>query len=692
MVEKFVFMKIVKVCIFLMFLTMTLHRAIAEQTDTGIEAGTLLEYSVYVGESFELPVILPTNAYCEVPAWAVTDDTGSRYFLPTGFSYAAYKNPETSILEDSDAFSGQPVTLTSTSDIRASNYADPSMLDPDTVWRRNYYGIYTAHYLSSGFGGQSGYLAFLHGENKNERIDAYNRYYDNTVLPTQSYIIPDEYSGYTNNGSYQEYWPAYFAFIFVAWSPSDENGGNNFSAYDLGPVLWPSSGYVTEDGTKAGNGLRAPSTILYNGYIYIFYNDQGGIKVSRAPVSGNGAPGTFMNYYKGAFSKPSLPEGFTKETVRDFLDVPGGKSAYIHSDLTMRTTRFSVAKLEGTKYFVGVEERFHYENEQAIFQNYLRLSEDLVNWSDAVSLPGTASQYGTGLDNPVLVNSDYTSNTLVSPDGFYVVGSGWSDATMKGIKVCFEGKLAHWALDDSLSDPNYIEDITGNGFEGTGITPLTFVPGKIDKAVEISSGNFISIDQVINRPERLTLSSWVKTNASGAIFSFRDSVNGTYSCFEIEQGNDGLAGALRYGQWDGSTWQEITTARTINDNQWHHVAMTYDQGNVVLYIDGLDHDHGTLTNNENSSVVDELLIGSNQWQTFIYEGMLDDIQLYNFAMMKAQIADLYLETEDFICIGEVDYDLNDDCIVDIQDLSLIITQWLACNQYGSTKCDNVELP
>ena len=386
-----------KLHIILISFMMTLSWTFAEETEVAVEAGSIYEYTIYAGEVFELPVELPSGTYTEVPAWVVTDDTGSRYFLPTGFSHVVHKNSDMSILEDSDTFSGQTATLTSISDVLASNYADPSTLDPGTVWRRNYYGIYTAHRLESGVDDQSGYLAILHGENKNRAYQPSGDYiyYDNTVLPSQMYIIPDEYSGYFD-GSFSDYWPAYFAFISASWSPADENGGNNFMAHDLGPIIWPSNGYITQSGVKASNGLRAPSSIIHDGYIYIFYLDMGGIKVSRAPVSGNGAPGTFMNYYNGGFSEPSLPTGFTKETARDFLDVPGGLSSWIHPELAHSTTRFSVAKLKGTQYFVSVEERFYYDGNSNTFQNYLRLSEDLVNWSDAVLLPGTASQGGGG--------------------------------------------------------------------------------------------------------------------------------------------------------------------------------------------------------------------------------------------------------------------------------------------------------
>ncbi len=403
-----------------------------------------------VGKPFVLPVKMPPSepngAYTEVPAWVATDESGPRYFLPTGFTYVAKPKPGKSILTDADAFGDTPAILASQEDTRASGYADPSRLNPNLVWRRNYYGIYSAHLLEPGLDGKRGYLAILHGENKNEAFPDKNRYYDNTVLPSRSYKIPDEYSGWFD-GSYRDYWPAYFAFVSAAWSPADENDGCNFDAHDLGPIVWPSAGYVTANGGKAGNGLRAPSSIIEGGYIYVYYLDgcstevegrESGIKVSRAPISNDGMPGPFMNYYNGSFSEPSLPAGFTKDNARAFLSSCGGKSSKVHPDLGWNTNRFSVAKLEGTDCFISVEERFQNQDGSMVFLDYLRLSKDLVHWSEAAALPGTESRNGTGFDNPVLANEDFTSNTLVSPKAFYAIGSGWVDAKMKAIKVCLD--------------------------------------------------------------------------------------------------------------------------------------------------------------------------------------------------------------------------------------------------------------
>ncbi len=63
-------------------------------------------------------------------------------------------------------------------------------------------------------------------------------------------------------------------------------------------------------------GISEPGTIVANGYIYMFYQyvpnrtsdpeAPSVIQVARAPVSGDGAPGTWLKYYQGSFSQPGL--------------------------------------------------------------------------------------------------------------------------------------------------------------------------------------------------------------------------------------------------------------------------------------------------------------------------------------------------------------------------------------------------
>ena len=56
-------------------------------------------------------------------------------------------------------------------------------------------------------------------------------------------------------------------------------------------------------------------------------------------------------------------------------------------------------------------------------------------------------------------------------------------------------------------------------------------------------------------------------------------------------------GALEYGQWDGQRWCAVrTTEGLIADDLWHHVSVTKDDTEVVLYIDGCACARGNVDN------------------------------------------------------------------------------------------------
>jgi hypothetical protein len=385
--------------------------------------------------SSDAPSAEPHGAWPEAPAWALTLGGRTRYYFSTAWTFAvegvAGKNP----VVHAGAFDPEGVTLATQDAIRRSDFAPPEELDPAAVWRRNYYGVFSAHRMEHPGSGEPGVLTIQHGENKNEAFPYYERRYANTVLPGVEYGERD-YSGFLD-GEYQDYWPGYFGFIGAAWAPLRPGGGNALMAGDLGPILWPQGGYLDEAGEKASSGLRHPSSIVHDGFIYVFYLEapaaggeaKHGIKLARGPVSSGGRPGSFRTWHDGAFEAASLPEGFRKERAPDFLDVPGPPASNVHPELGWGLVRFSVARVEGTPYFLSVEERLL----EGVSALYLRASRDLTSWGEAVAVPGTRLPWGEGLHYPLLANAAYTSNTEIDAEGFYLLGS--ASAKMKALRL-----------------------------------------------------------------------------------------------------------------------------------------------------------------------------------------------------------------------------------------------------------------
>lgn len=284
-------------------------------------------------------------------------------------------------------------------------------------------------------------IAVVHGENKNEKLG--DNYYQNTV--NTNVLAKNCASGLFNN-SYSDCWDAYNGFISLSATPYNREynwGSTLFS--DFGPAIWPSAGYVNGD-QKLSWGVRHPSSIIKDGYLYIVYLDtsagnsdgrKSGIKIARAPLSDQKVPTGFIPYHRGAFSEnnKSLPPGFDPYKVRDFYESEGGAADELWPN-SSNVNRFSIAKIRGTNLYAGVEE-VHSDDGLSWFLR-LRLSDDLVNWSSPKEIPGTRTSGGWDagvLHYPIFSDWDNTTNYEIDADGFYILGTHNSNPYQKAIKI-----------------------------------------------------------------------------------------------------------------------------------------------------------------------------------------------------------------------------------------------------------------
>jgi len=301
-------------------------------------------------------------------------------------------------------------------------------------WSRVYYGIYSAEYFVHPQAGPVS-LGFLHGENKDVCHGGDDCH--NTINRDPVNVCP--FGG--------DYWPRYNSFVCAAWQANNKatNWGQEYFSNDMGPVTWPSTGYLQQDGVKATTGVNHPTSIQYNGYVYVFYHDSGpygkfnshdeegrheGIKVVRAPLDSALNPYAYKAYYRDRDGNeqwsPSLPAGFTKERLLDFLSVKGAMSTDLMGDEGTNAygnLRFAVARVRNTDYFIGVESYIDYKDGYK-YKTALRLSGDLLHWSDRVRIIDEAKDFKTSQMNyPILLSSDGWSNSVVDEDDFYVLGT-----------------------------------------------------------------------------------------------------------------------------------------------------------------------------------------------------------------------------------------------------------------------------
>ncbi|HEY4206636.1 MAG TPA: T9SS type A sorting domain-containing protein, partial [Puia sp.] len=155
-----------------------------------------------------------------------------------------------------------------------------------------------------------------------------------------------------------------------------------------------------------------------------------GIKVVRAPLADALNPHAYKAYYSDSDGNEqwnaSLPEGFVKERLLDFLTVKGPMSTDLMGDEgnnAFGDLRFAVAKVRNTDYFIGVESYIDY-NDGRKHKAALRFSNDLLHWTGRVRIIDETKDFKTSQMNyPIFLSSDGWSNSVVDSSDFYVLGT-----------------------------------------------------------------------------------------------------------------------------------------------------------------------------------------------------------------------------------------------------------------------------
>ncbi len=272
-------------------------------------------------------------------------------------------------------------------------------------------------------------------------------------------------------------------------------------------------------------------------------------------------------------------------------------------------------------------------------------------------------QYSTTLTiSNVSELNDGAYDCIASNDG------GQSDPTDVAYLVV-KRKLAHWKLD------GHADDETGV-YNGTLYGEPNVVQDGVHYAME-----FDGIDDYVQLPEGfanfrsgITCTIWVKPAAVTNWARFFDFGNGA-GVDNVFLTRNGTTANLTFNTYNGL----VTANNAITLNEWQFFAVTMTEaGNVVIYKNGFDIQTGSVGL---PAVATRTLnyIGQSNWEAdALYHGLMDDLQIYNYALDADTLATMYAETAGRYCRFKPELDLNDNCIVDIGDFAILAQSWLEC--------------
>lgn len=183
----------------------------------------------------------------------------------------------------------------------------------------------------------------------------------------------------------------------------------------------------------------------------------------------------------------------------------------------------------------------------------------------------------------------------------------------------------------------------------------------------------------------ITVSAWVYSGGGtnwNRILDYGNN-NANYMFLCINPGS--VNRSVRFAVNVSGTEQSVTSpAESLPNNEWTYVTATRTGTTARIYINGeLASTNTNFTNTPLSygpSVQNWL--ARSQWgaNDGYFNGMLDDLKIYNYARTTEQVAKDYLAVRgDWVCNNELynlPYDFNEDCIVNLADFAIFAETWL----------------
>jgi uncharacterized protein (TIGR02145 family) len=192
------------------------------------------------------------------------------------------------------------------------------------------------------------------------------------------------------------------------------------------------------------------------------------------------------------------------------------------------------------------------------------------------------------------------------------------------------------------------DDESGNGNDGTENGGVIFTTDRFGSAN--SAASFDAVDDYIRIPyntglafgDYLSVSAWIKTGdvTGGIVSQHNGGLDGNF-VFAVNNG-------FGTGKFLFSPSQSVQTSafngQIVNDNTWHHLVGVYDHiaQNVYQYVDGQLISTIATTEILNGLEID-IIIGNENNLLWAFDGLIDDIRIYNRALIGSEISMLFAE-------------------------------------------------
>jgi hypothetical protein len=295
-------------------------------------------------------------------------------------------------------------------------------------------------------------------------------------------------------------------------------------------------------------------------------------------------------------------------------------------------------------------------------------------------------QVGTG--NPLVL-----TNVNSASEGYYYCEATNFDGTTRSssASLMLEQLLAYWKMDETVLAGDtgaLIKDSTIFMHDGTKFGEVHSVEGSpyLGNAMAFDgAGDYIDTGtwNPHERSSQFTISMWVKwAGLNGqyqGLIAKRDGWGANLMMWSMDLNIDtGALGFIREGSYPPGTG-------ALPIGQWAFVAVTFDGTNVTIYRDGRAVASGAFSLGFKTDA--RLIIGSGEANGGNpFNGALDDVRIYNYALDALEVAHLFTKDEGTVCMGNPAHDLDGNCRVGLNDVALFAAEWMKCNLVPLSAC------
>jgi hypothetical protein len=202
------------------------------------------------------------------------------------------------------------------------------------------------------------------------------------------------------------------------------------------------------------------------------------------------------------------------------------------------------------------------------------------------------------------------------------------------------GMVAWWPANGNAMD------VIG-GDNGTLTNGVAYVTGEVQQAFDFNGNSAMVL--LTNAPalqlQNFTVEAWIQRGSLTSVTSDGQAVGGNALMFGY--GDSGYSFAMGPGGNLILTWvdhDDVVSSAAVTDTAWHHIAVTTTNGAVVFYLDGTAYPAAGYARTYSFATAPAIGGRSdnlNKANNDSFLGSIDELAVYNNALMPAQILAIY---------------------------------------------------